>query len=603
MSKNKVEENAVIEVRNTMKKSDKILSKNIQEGDKEQSTDGFLSIYLDNPDKKSNFLNNIDVQVKGRTSVNLPTAKNINFQMEIQDLENYKKLGGCIVFYVAFTKDFKDFSIYVKPLLPYEINIILQNGQKSKDGKKTSIKFRKIDKDDFIELERICYQFQQDKDRQYSYKEKNYTLQDLKSENGKLEIGWFVPKNYEAKIKDMFDEDKFMYFIPDGFERVKIPVGMGKIHLVGFQINNETIEIGNKKYQVNVEMEKIQNDTIYKIGNSIIYNETKEHIYINLAGSFAMMDKEIEIVKNFIKYKKLTLGNKTIEIEGKDFSIVYIQIDYIRKLQKICKILNIQENIFIDFRDKESVKNIYLLEQGIINKKPIYFKCPYDTFVSTLKIFNKNIAIFAKKKDDINSYEVMDLFEELINKNTVIYFEIQNSKEVLNIQPKFMIFQQSKFIGFENSILTSANIINKYNVLLKTLKQFERNSINENILNNFELDLIKTYDKLKDMRILEFAEKINEFLIDVQGKNDVNIINYYQVKYRKRSLTQEEMQELVLVKNSTNEPMAKACICVLLHYKLEYEMIFNNFNNETRDFFKSLPIYNLIENIEKEEKV
>ena len=111
MSKNKVEENAVIEVRNIMKKSDKILSKNVKEGDKEQSTDGFLSIYLENPDKKTNFYNNIDVQVKGRTSKNLPTAKNINFQMEIQDLENYKKLGGCIVFFVAFTKDFKDFNI------------------------------------------------------------------------------------------------------------------------------------------------------------------------------------------------------------------------------------------------------------------------------------------------------------------------------------------------------------------------------------------------------------------------------------------------------------------------------------------------------------
>ena len=79
MSKNKIEENAVIEVRNAMKKSDKILSKNIEEGDKEQSTDGFLSIYLDNPDKKISFLNNIDVQVKGRTSENLPTAKNNNF--------------------------------------------------------------------------------------------------------------------------------------------------------------------------------------------------------------------------------------------------------------------------------------------------------------------------------------------------------------------------------------------------------------------------------------------------------------------------------------------------------------------------------------------
>jgi len=600
MSKNKVEENAVIEVRNVMKKSDKILSKNIEEGDKEQSTDGFLSIYLDNPDKKISFLNNIDVQVKGRTSKNLPTAKNINFQMEIQDLENYKKLGGCIVFYVAFTKNLQDFNIYVKTLLPYEINMILQNGKKSKDGKKTSIKFKMLDKDDYLELERICYQFLQDKDKQYSYKERNYTLQDLKSENGKLEIGWFVPKNYEANTKDMFDEDKFMYFIPDGFERVKIPVGMGKIHLVGFQINNETIEIGNKEYQVNIEMEKIQSDTIYKIGNSIIYNETKEHIDINLAGSFNMMDNEIEIVEDFIKYKKITLGNKTIEVEGKDFSIVYIQIDYIRKLQKICKVLNIQEDIFIDFRDKESVKNIYLLEQGIINKKLIDFQCPHDTFVSMLKIFNKNIAIFAKKKDDANSYEVMDLFEELMNENTVIYFEIESSKEVLNIKPKFMIFQQSKFVGFENSILTSANIINKYNDLLSTLKQFEKNSTNEDILNSFELELIKAYDKQKDLRILNFAKKINEFLINIQGKNNVNVINYYQIEYRKRNLTQEEMQELVLFKNSTNENMIKAGICILLNYKLEYEMLYNNFNDETKHFFKTLPIYNLVENIEME---
>lgn len=599
MSKNKVEENAVIEVRNTMKKSDKILSKNIEEGDKEQSTDGFLSIYLDNPDKKSSFLNNIDVQVKGRTSVNLPTAKNINFQMEIQDLENYKKLGGCIVFYVAFTKDFKDFNIYVKPLLPYELNIILQNGQKSKDGKKTSIKFRKIGKNDYTELEKICYQFLQDKDKQYSYKEKNYTLQDLKNTKGKLEISWSVPKNYELKTKDMFDEDKFMYFLPEGFERVKIPVGMGKIHLVGYRVDNDIIEIGNKEYQVGIEMEKIHNDTLYKIGNSITYNETKEHVFINLAGPFSRIDKEIEIVEEFLKYKKLTINKKTIEVEDKDFSIVYNQINYMRKLQAICKILKISEEIFIDFRDKESVKNIYLLEQGIINKKAINFQCTYDTFASMLKIFNKNIAIFAKKKDNINNYEIIDLFEELMNDNTAIYFEIQNSKEILNIEPKFMIFQQSKFKGFENSILTSANIINKYDSLFSTLKQFKRNATNEDILNTFELELINTYDKQKDMRILEFAQKINEFLINIQGKNEVNTINFYQIEYRKKGLTQEGMHELVVLKNSTNEDMAKACICILLQYKLEYEMIFNNFNDETKEFFKSLPIYNLIDRMEE----
>lgn len=189
-----------------------------------------------------------------------------------------------------------------------------------------------------------------------------------------------------------------------------------------------------------------------------------------------------------------------------------------------------------------------------------------------------------------------------MNKNTVIYFEIENSKEVLDIKPKFMIFKQSKFVGFETSILTSANIVNKYNDLISTLKQFEQNSTNEDILNSFELDLIKVYDKQKDQRILDFAQKINEFLMNIQGKNDVNIINYYQIEYRKRNLTQEEMQELVLLKNSTNRNMLKVGICILLNYKLEYEMLYNNVSDETKQFFNTLPIYNLIENIKKEEQ-
>ena len=194
----------------------------------------------------------------------------------------------------------------------------------------------------------------------------------------------------------------------------------------------------------------------------------------------------------------------------------------------------------------------------------------------------------------------MDLFEELMN-DSLIYFKLKG--KIINIQPKFAIFQQSKFMGFENSILTSANIINKYNDLLLILKKFEKNPINEKNLNSFELELIKTYDKIKDIRILEFAQKINEFLINIQGENEVNIINYYQIEYRKRNLTQEEIQKLVLLKNSTNEDMAKACICILLHYNIEYEMLYSNFNDETKQFFNTLPIYNLIGSIKEFEEL
>lgn len=103
-----------------------------------------------------------------------------------------------------------------------------------------------------------------------------------------------------------------------------------------------------------------------------------------------------------------------------------------------------------------------------------------------------------------------------MNKNTVIYFEIENSKEVLDIKTKFMIFKKSKFVGFETSILTSANIVNKYNDLISTLKQFEQNSTNEDILNSFELDLIKVYDKQKDQRIYVYKKR---FRFNFLGKN------------------------------------------------------------------------------------
>lgn len=596
MSKDKVEENAVIEVRNMLKQSNKILSKNIKEGDKDQSTDGFLKLYIDNPDKKTNFINDIDVQVKGRRREKLPSAKNINFQMDIQDIENYKKIGGCIVFYVAFTNTLKESSIYVKPLLPYEINILLTNGKKSKNGKKISIKFKKINKDDFKELERICYQFEEDKNKQYSNRENNFTLADFKNKQGKLEISWLLPQNYTLQTNDIFDEDKFMYFIPNEFEMVKIPIGMGKLHLIGYERDDETIVIGNTEFKVHINMEKIHNEIVYKIGNSIVYNKSNGQFYINLAGSFSMIDKEIEIVKNLIKYKKLILNNESIKVEGNNFSMVFHQIEYIEKLKKICEIFKISDELFIDFSDTESIKNIYLLDVGIIKGKTINFKSSHDAFINVLKVFNTNIAILARKNSANNSYEIVDLFDELMNENSLIFYETKNNNSI-SIKPKFMAFQQLKFKGFDNSILSSANIINRYNDLLSTLNQFENNTINDNLLNSFELDLIKTYDSLKDMRTLEFARGINDFLIQLQGNTDINTINFYQILYRKRNLTSEEMQKLIIIKSSTNDDIVKACVCILLNYTLEYEMLFENFDDETKAFFETLPIYNLLENI------
>lgn len=55
--------------------------------------------------------------------------------MDKKDIINYKKIGGAIIFYVQVTEDIKDARLYIKPLLPYEINeLITLVGAKEKNS-------------------------------------------------------------------------------------------------------------------------------------------------------------------------------------------------------------------------------------------------------------------------------------------------------------------------------------------------------------------------------------------------------------------------------------------------------------------------------------
>ena len=126
MSRIKVETAATNAVRNLINLSNSMTSDEIKEGDRGISFDGYVPIYLKNDIKKENFYNKVDIQVKGRSVEKLSSAKQLRFSMSLNDVKNYKNVGGTIIFYVQVNNNRKKCRIYVKSLLPYEINRILR---------------------------------------------------------------------------------------------------------------------------------------------------------------------------------------------------------------------------------------------------------------------------------------------------------------------------------------------------------------------------------------------------------------------------------------------------------------------------------------------
>ena len=96
----------------------------IHDGDKEPSWDGNIYLYSDeNFNKKG--ITKLAAQVKGQLA-EANNLQEISFPIEVADLENYYRNGGCLYFVVCISPtnpQKKD--IFYKTLLPYDLRELL----------------------------------------------------------------------------------------------------------------------------------------------------------------------------------------------------------------------------------------------------------------------------------------------------------------------------------------------------------------------------------------------------------------------------------------------------------------------------------------------
>ena len=113
---------AVLKVQEEILRDGEYLSEYINSNDKTPMWDGNIYVYSNRKKKKAG-LKRIPVQVKG-TEQNVHPSERITFRMGIDDIDNYLRDGGVMLFVVYISRDCKRKTIYYDSLLPMKMRVL-----------------------------------------------------------------------------------------------------------------------------------------------------------------------------------------------------------------------------------------------------------------------------------------------------------------------------------------------------------------------------------------------------------------------------------------------------------------------------------------------
>lgn len=454
--------------------------------------------------------------------------------------------------------------------------------------------FEHIDETDVKKLEDIFFQFQNDKDKQYSYKDEYKTIEDFEKEKGTFKLGINIPSISMNPI-DYLNKKSFIYFQPENFNNIQIPCGIAELSSFTFKKNMD-IKIGEEIINTAVEIKQFSDYIMVNINDCIFYNSKNNMFTFELNTNLKKALYNIELIRKFIKYEIIIIDKNKLSIKGGgDYSILEHQIEVINKLDIIVKALNIVTEPIIDFRSVESIKNIGLVYNNIIDKKGIPFINEYDVFLLNISIFNLKISFSVQRRED-KTYDLYNFYDLLINQKDLFSY-INDKNERVIISPNFSVL--NKALKLDVSYLIADNIVDKLSNLEISENKVLDNADLEANLTWFILDSLEYYDNhVKDFYselLINFLEGVSKCLLKTKNKNCKHIyyINYCQVLKRLNKLKKDEIKNLISIRDKTKDVMIKICASILLEDQSGYNIYYDILNDEQKEILKSYPIINL----------
>lgn len=550
--------------------------------DTNMSWDGCLEIYKGEPFGKKTFAGNIPIQIKGH----LVDRFDDKCTILLDDLKVYRTEKRILYLVCKILKnDISKYKIYYKPFQLFDLEKTIEDIIKHSKHEKT-LHFSELPIHDTEAIKRILKAFMLDSEQ--SLIAGVLSFEDLKRKNlqGDLKFGVYnLPSGSTIKdfIKNFEQQKPYIYLHDTRYHADYVIDRFGEGKLFIEEPRQVEIRIDDQILYKEIRLVHSSQEgvIIYKLGECItitLMPDRMEYEY-SMRGNLserlratkllnALYEGKPVYVNNAERHFALNAGKQQKEAIKNDLKIYSL-------IEQCLEKINVKKDLECDGLSPDDWKNLIVFSRSVVlgEECALQFK---DSPLGFLKV--ANISIFGCSKPTQNGlFRLYDFFDK--NKPLTWYY---NKEEKPSSQ--FLI------LGYFDDIELSDVDNLSYSILSEELSQIQINDGEEWILTNLILRLLNYYDTSKRKDVLEAAVSLSGHMCDIQS-NEINSLNYLQAVKRVRSLQDNEIADLVEMRNNSNNLQIKCGCCILLEETSEFNLYFSKLSDEEKAVFSKYPIY------------
>jgi hypothetical protein len=568
----------------------------ISENDREPLFDGHIYAYSDRSKNNEFYEGRIPVQVKGK-EVDCVNLTETSYSIKTINIRAFLNEGGGVYFVVLISRDGMTRKIFYVDLLPFKAKKFLQKSG-NKKTKKVLLKPFPTEKN---KIEEWAFNFLLNQRKQKGFN----NSQVIKHESDNKYV-----KEYSISfISQPFGTNPFEYFVSNEIyiygktaEGIEFPAECvdPSMHPMVVRRIDKDVSIDDTVYYRFYLVEHKTECQIMKIGKSstmefpstLTTEPCQRTLRFHATGSLDERITDLTFINCLTAQHYLKIGENILNFSSIDDEITPAQKDNLTKMleeyKRIKKILMAAGvNDWIDFEnfDSEDFKLLLSLEPSLIYNQAVTCDADEYTKLRDFEVISFNSPhlrlLMTISRQEKNKYIIKNYFSEDVRQTLF-------SDEKENVVSQFYFLTAENYINVNNI---------DYLAIKNSVLEVPKSDVHWNQTNFMLLNVLMAYDKKpkNSANLIDLAKFLSRWLLDNCKDDDKHLaaLNNLQIKQREKPLTKEEVAELHVIVETSNQDFIRCGAYVLLGDVISAKSHFEKLSENEQSAFKNSPIYNL----------
>lgn len=576
-----IEENGVDLVKKQLRTLN-VLDPNIPTNDKGVSWDGYVLVYQTVPFAKNKLRAKIPTQVKTRTFNRFKDK----FNIPIADLKNYRKDGSILYFLVENVRGKS--KIFYVPLFLIDLERLINTYSNATNA---PVKFLPFP-EEVTAIRNVIEDYIKIANKQKQILPNVYDFDTFRNQypNRPLSFELHLPMNPTARdiVNSIIRQKPYVYYQYDN--GLSVPVGKMEYEKFSLMIeDNIEIRVNDEILYSKIRQENFSDKLRLRIGSTIILDLKGNTFEVNYSIKNANLSEAIKtlqfmialITNEPIYFNNLRIFRGVSINKGIDVNALRKQLDMFLDIQILFNRLGIRKSLVPRSLSDTELNNLIMLCQSELYNQEVPLDCKNSNF-GYVNIGDIHILCYCQQAARQGYYIIKSIF----NKDLSISFALPDENGSPIPVGRYLLLLQDGVNSFK--LIDNIN----YDDLIESLNVDKIPPQIEEAYNTLLLNMLTYYDEVNYEKILVACEWLSNYLWTNYGK-DIYFINLCQVKYRVKTLTDNEKSDIVKIKNATDNIMIKLACCILLHSFEEGQVYYNQLQTSDRKMFNQFPINNL----------